>query len=99
MSKVVASSRHLIEVMGTVVTIDLFETREDRATRRALQRAEEVLREADRTFSTYKETSPISRLRRGDVTLGELIAHVLVHEIGHHFGLSDADIHAAENKD
>ena len=71
MSKVVASSRHLIEVMGTVVTIDLFETREDRATRRALQRAEEVLREADRTFSTYKETSPISRLRRGDVTLGE----------------------------
>lgn len=26
---------------------------------------------------------------RGDVTLTELIAHVLVHEIGHHFGLSD----------
>ena len=33
---------------------------------------------------------------RGDVTLGELVAHVLVHEIGHHFGLSDADIHKAE---
>jgi len=33
---------------------------------------------------------------RGDVTLFELITHVLVHEIGHHFGLSDADIHAAE---
>ena len=33
---------------------------------------------------------------RGDVTLMELIAHVLVHEIGHHFGLSDADIHRAE---
>ena len=32
----------------------------------------------------------------GEVTLGELIAHVLVHEIGHHFGLSDDDIHAAE---
>ena len=32
----------------------------------------------------------------GEVTLGELIAHVLIHEIGHHFGLSDADIHAAE---
>ena len=29
---------------------------------------------------------------RGDVTLAELVAHVLVHEIGHHFGLSDADI-------
>jgi predicted Zn-dependent protease with MMP-like domain len=33
---------------------------------------------------------------RGDVTLGELITHVLVHEIGHHFGLSDEDIHAIE---
>ena len=33
---------------------------------------------------------------RGDVTLMELISHVLVHEIGHHFGLSDADIHRAE---
>jgi predicted Zn-dependent protease with MMP-like domain len=35
---------------------------------------------------------------RGDVTLGELIAHVLVHEIGHHFGLSDADIHEIEDQ-
>lgn len=26
---------------------------------------------------------------RGDVTLEELVAHVLVHEVGHHFGLSD----------
>lgn len=33
---------------------------------------------------------------RGDVTLGELITHVLVHEIGHHFGLSDAAIEAIE---
>jgi predicted Zn-dependent protease with MMP-like domain len=35
---------------------------------------------------------------RGDVTLGELIAHVLVHEIGHHFGLSDDDIHRIEDE-
>jgi len=33
---------------------------------------------------------------RGDVSLGELVAHVLVHEIGHHFGLSDDDIDAIE---
>jgi len=33
---------------------------------------------------------------RGDVNLGELVAHVLVHEIGHHFGLSDEDIRAIE---
>ncbi|MDB5450066.1 MAG: hypothetical protein JWQ52_1194 [Phenylobacterium sp.] len=32
----------------------------------------------------------------GEVTLEELVAHVLVHEIGHHFGLSDADIDAIE---
>ncbi len=31
---------------------------------------------------------------RGDVTLAELISHVLVHEVGHHFGLSDADMDA-----
>lgn len=33
---------------------------------------------------------------RGDVTLSELISHVLVHEIGHHFGLSDDQIEAIE---
>lgn len=33
---------------------------------------------------------------RGDVTLGELVAHVLIHEIGHHFGLSDDDIDAIQ---
>jgi predicted Zn-dependent protease with MMP-like domain len=34
---------------------------------------------------------------RGDVSLDELVVHVLVHEIGHHFGLSDADIAAIES--
>ena len=29
-------------------------------------------------------------------TLGSVITHVLVHEIGHHFGLSDDDIEAIE---
>ena len=36
---------------------------------------------------------------RGDVTLGELVGHVLIHEIGHHMGLSDADIHAIESRE
>ena len=31
-----------------------------------------------------------------DETLGAIVAHVLVHEIGHHFGLSDEDIEAIE---
>ena len=29
-------------------------------------------------------------------TLGDIITHVLVHEIGHHFGFSDEDIEAIE---
>ena len=33
---------------------------------------------------------------RGDLPLSDLVAHVLVHEIGHHFGLSDDDIEAIE---
>ncbi len=32
-----------------------------------------------------------------DETLGAIITHVLVHEIGHHFGLSDADMEAIES--
>jgi predicted Zn-dependent protease with MMP-like domain len=28
-------------------------------------------------------------IERGNVTLADLVAHVLVHEVGHHFGLSD----------
>ena len=32
-----------------------------------------------------------------DDTLEHLVAHVLVHEVGHHFGLSDDDMHALED--
>ena len=32
----------------------------------------------------------------GEDTLSEVVTHVLVHEIGHHFGLSDADMEAIE---
>jgi predicted Zn-dependent protease with MMP-like domain len=31
-----------------------------------------------------------------DETLGAIITHVLVHEIGHHFGMSDDDMEAIE---
>jgi len=33
---------------------------------------------------------------RGDETLEHLVAHVLVHEVGHHFGLSDEVMHLLE---
>lgn len=32
----------------------------------------------------------------GDDSLEHLVSHVLIHEIGHHFGLSDEDMHALE---
>ena len=35
---------------------------------------------------------------RGDVALSDLSGHVLVHEIGHHFGLSDDDIDRIEDQ-
>ena len=31
-------------------------------------------------------------------TLGAIVTHVLVHEIGHHFGLSDDDMYAIEDR-
>ncbi len=31
-------------------------------------------------------------IERGDVALGDLIAHVMVHELAHHFGWTDAEI-------
>ena len=32
----------------------------------------------------------------GEDSLEHLVTHVLIHEIGHHFGLSDEDMHALE---
>ena len=34
---------------------------------------------------------------RGDIALGALVAHVLVHEIAHHLGWSDDDIRAVDD--
>jgi predicted Zn-dependent protease with MMP-like domain len=34
----------------------------------------------------------------GEDSLDAVVAHVLVHEIGHHFGLSDADMEAIERE-
>ena len=32
------------------------------------------------------------------VSLEELVTHVIVHEVGHHFGYSDAEMHAIEDQ-
>lgn len=33
----------------------------------------------------------------GEITLRELVRHVIIHEIGHHFGLSDEAMHRIED--
>jgi len=37
-------------------------------------------------------------IERGDESLERLVSHVLVHEVGHHFGLSDEAMHALEDE-
>ena len=42
---------------------------------------------------------PILRFwREGTDSLEHIVEHVLVHEIGHHFGLSDDDMHGLEDE-
>jgi FAD:protein FMN transferase len=64
--------------MGTVVTFDLFDP--DGVSLEALSphltKACSVLHDADRVFSTYRVDSPISRLRRGELTVDGAPAEV-----------------------
>ncbi len=63
--------RHLEHVMGTVVTFDIFTTDDSPGSELSLglARARASLRHADAVFSTWKADSPVSRLRRGEVTV------------------------------
>lgn len=40
----------------------------------------------------------IAEWRETGVRLDDLVAHVVIHEVGHHFGLSDDDMHALEKQ-
>lgn len=40
----------------------------------------------------------LAEMRSTRVPLDELVRHVVIHEIGHHFGFSDADMHALEDQ-
>jgi predicted Zn-dependent protease with MMP-like domain len=56
------------------------------------------------SFETGEMPNRITLYRRpildywaeNDETLGDIIVHVLIHEIGHHFGLSDDDMERIE---
>jgi thiamine biosynthesis lipoprotein len=73
--------QHREQVMGTVVTIDAFSDAGIEPTEYLayLARALSALHRADKVFSTWKADSPVSRLRRGEITLGE--APPEVHEV------------------
>ena len=62
---------HLEEVMGTVVTIDIYPRagRADANLSEYFARAGAILQRADDVFSTWKPNSPVSRLRRGEIAL------------------------------
>ena len=73
---------HLEEVMGTVVTIDLFDERgvSRGAVAPYVDEARRRLHDADETFSLWKPLSPMSRIRRGELAVADgpaVIAEVL----------------------
>jgi predicted Zn-dependent protease with MMP-like domain len=71
-----------------------------------LYRGDDPLRRSVLDFATdtpmvflYRRPILDEWAERGDLSLEALIEHVVVHEIGHHFGLSDDDIDAIEARD
>jgi len=73
--------RHLENVMGTVVTIDLYTGRDLAAgeaaeVRGQIARACATLQHADEVFSTWQPDSPVSRLRAGGILVAQAPAEV-----------------------
>ena len=60
------------------------------------QSVSDVTREPEMVF-LYRRAI-LDEWASGDEELGHLVAHVLVHEIGHHFGFSDDDMDAIESR-
>lgn len=68
---------HVEHVMGTVVSFDVrLDDLDDTEARDAIARSVAWLHRVDAMFSTFRDDSEISRLRRGDVTLAECHADV-----------------------
>jgi len=69
----VSGSRHVEHCMGTVFSFDIRQPDLDPA---ALPAAVALLHQIDRTFSTYRPDSAVSRLARGELAPAELPADV-----------------------
>jgi predicted Zn-dependent protease with MMP-like domain len=50
------------------------------------------------TITLYRQPL-LGEWRETGVELADLVNHVVVHEVGHHFGLSDDDMHRIEDED
>jgi thiamine biosynthesis lipoprotein len=70
-----AAVRHAEETMGTVFSLDV-RGGEPAVVRAALQEAVAGLHRVDEVFSTYRDDSQISRLARGELSVGECDAEV-----------------------
>jgi len=72
--------RHVEQVMGTAVSIELADDRPGPELRELIDDVCRWLHEVDARFSTYKEDSEVSRMRRGELTLADCsddLRHVL----------------------
>jgi FAD:protein FMN transferase len=69
----VLAVHHLQDVMGTVVTIDVYtaDGQADGEVSGQLATARAMLQRADAVFSTWNPDSPVSRLRRGEITCSQ----------------------------
>ncbi len=69
---------HEVEVMGTVVTFDLFDERgfHAEAAESVFADAANLLHHVDEVFSTWKPQSPVSRLRRGELDESQVPAEL-----------------------
>ena len=67
-------SQHEIEVWGTVLFIDLTSGIDVEP---AITKVKEYVQHIDEVFSTYKENSTISQLRRGEITIEECSPEVI----------------------
>jgi thiamine biosynthesis lipoprotein len=67
-------TQHEIEVWGTVVFIDVTSEIDIEP---AIAKVKQYVHEVDRLFSTYKESSVISQLRRGEIEIGQCPPEVI----------------------
>ncbi|MGN6550329.1 MAG: metallopeptidase family protein [Pararhizobium sp.] len=56
-----------------------------------------VTGEMPNTISLYRRAI-LDYWAENEETLGDIVTHVLIHEIGHHFGLSDEDMERIEEE-